>query len=109
MCWAFENAKTDLQEKFNLIAEIIKGVRESLKPWLNYQLWQAEQKAKEQATTISSTYVEELRKRGVTEEELQGAIETENRLRQAANENDLGDTGSLSDEEEDSITVLKPK
>lgn len=80
----------DDAEKLSKVFESIFNV---VKPWMNIDLWKAEQKAKDDPP-VSSTYVEELRKRGATEEELSDAV--------------ARTSGSNEDDVDDEITVLKP-
>jgi hypothetical protein len=54
--------------------ETIKTIAEALKPWLNYDLWTAvEDQAKN--TKTSTTFIEELKAKGLKPDEIQDLIE----------------------------------
>ena len=66
--WLLSNIhQDDIEEN-----ERIKNVFDVLKPWLNLQLYQAEQKEKtqEKTTVTSDSFQEELRQHGASEDEL---------------------------------------
>jgi hypothetical protein len=66
LSWALANAEEDLKQE----VEKIKAVIDALKPWLNFDLYKAEEKQKKTEVTVSTTYLDELRARGATEESL---------------------------------------
>lgn len=84
----------------------------ALKPWLNLQLFKAEQDAKKNPLTPSSTYVDELRKRGVSDEELKDVVQMKDALQRevkASGKRLAFAEVEIDDDEGDPIVSLTPQ
>lgn len=62
------------------LTDQIKVVFDAAKPWINYDLWKAEQTEKKTRQAPSSTFLDELRKKGASPEELKDFQEEQDRL-----------------------------
>lgn len=109
--WALDNIQADDKEEADKIVMLIKTCIGALKPWMNYELYQAEEKVKRAPPTPSTTFIDELRKRGATDEELKGAIEEQERLTQLCDANPDGAAKTLlrddSDDFDPEPTILR--
>lgn len=92
------NVSKDNEEE----TEKVKVVFSALKPWLNMDLYQAEKKAVE-APPPSSTYLDALRAKGASEEELKEASDRRNQALQGQEESVEGIT--LGDEFDPSVVI----
>lgn len=101
--WALTNVKEDVKDDGKEFSDIFKSIFETLKPWLNHELWLAERKYKAQGIGISTTFIDELRQRGATEEELKPMMEEQEQLIRQSESLGL----NAEDEDDDQMTVIK--
>ena len=90
-------------------------ILEALKPWLNMELYKAEQEKKNTPLIPSSTYLDALKKRGATDEDLADAKRISESMRKnvdanptVANRLALVEGIEVGDEEGDPIVSLTP-
>lgn len=75
--WAITNVRNDMEEETKSQTDTIVAVLDALKPWLNYDLWKANEQTQKSVPATRTLYEEELRKRGATEEEIKGVLDKE--------------------------------
>lgn len=64
--WVLENIEQDNEEESSKITNVF----EALKPWMNLQLYQEEQKQKTKKKVINSSFDDELKSRGINPSEV---------------------------------------
>jgi hypothetical protein len=101
--WALDNVRADAMDE----AEKIKTIIVALKPWLNLELYQAEEKAKNNPTLVSTTYLDDLRKHGATEEELARIAKDMEKLNNKPSANTPSPVIGM-DDDDGPMTVLSP-
>ena len=69
--WTLSNINEDQSEDWKMVRDIF----EALKPWLNIELWKYNKP--QQPTKFSSTFTEELKKKGASIKELEDIISRE--------------------------------